>query len=119
MCKTVLIADDSKFSRNLIRGLVSENGFKVIAEAADGRSAVTTYQKKRADIVLLDLTMPILNGLDALREIIHYDPSAKVIIYSAMGQKRLIIEALKLGAKDFVVKPHFSELIPVMRKLFW
>ncbi|GIN61934.1 chemotaxis protein CheY [Robertmurraya siralis] len=118
MCKTVLIADDSKFSRNLIKCLVSENGFHVIAEAADGRSAVTIFQEKRADIVLLDLTMPILNGLDALREIIQFDPNANVIIYSAMGQKRLIIEALKLGAKDFVIKPHFSQLIPAMKKLF-
>jgi two-component system chemotaxis response regulator CheY len=119
MSKTVLIADDSMFSRNLIKNVVRDNGFEVIAEASNGRSAVTSYQEKATDIVILDLTMPLLNGLEALQEIIDYDPKAKVIMYSAMGQQRLIIEALKIGAKDFVIKPNINKLLPAMKKIFW
>ncbi|MEH7521989.1 response regulator [Bacillus sp. JJ1503] len=118
MNKTVLIADDSRFLRNLIKNLLYEEGFQVFYEASDGTSAVSLYKEKSPDIVLLDLTMPTLNGIDALKKIIDYDPKANVIICSAMGQNRLIVEAINSGAKDFIVKPYFNELVPAVRKLF-
>jgi two-component system chemotaxis response regulator CheY len=118
MFKTVLIADDSRFIRNLIKNILYKQGFQVIFEASDGSIAVALYKKELPDIVLLDLTMPNINGLDALRNIIKFDPKAKVIICSAMGQKRLIIDAIKFGAKDFIVKPNFNALVPAIEKLF-
>ncbi|MEH7342735.1 response regulator [Bacillus sp. JJ1532] len=118
MNKTVLIADDSRFLRNLIKNILHKEGFRVFFEASDGTSAVSLYKEKSPDIVLLDLTMPTLNGLEALKKIIEYDPKANIIICSAMGQNRLIVEAINSGAKDFIVKPYFNELVPAVRKLF-
>jgi two-component system chemotaxis response regulator CheY len=118
MCKTVLIADDSMFMRKLLKNLLTDNGYQVVAEASDGSSAVSLYQEKTPDIVILDLTMPIMNGLDALKNILKFDPKAKVIICSAMGQKSFIIDALQIGAKDFIIKPYFNKLIPALNKLF-
>jgi two-component system, chemotaxis family, chemotaxis protein CheY len=118
MFKTALIADDSMFMRNLLKNLLTDNGYQVVAEASDGSSAVSLYKEKTPDIVILDLTMPMMNGLDALKNILKFDPKAKVIIYSAMGQKSLIIDALQIGAKDFIIKPYFNQLIPSLNKLF-
>jgi two-component system, chemotaxis family, chemotaxis protein CheY len=118
MSRTVLIADDSRFLRNLLMNILYKDGFQVFFEASDGISAVSLYKEKSPDIVLLDLTMPTLNGLDALKKIIEFDPKAKVIICSAMGQKKIIVEAIKSGAKDFIIKPNFNELVPAIRKLF-
>ncbi|AEH48864.1 response regulator [Parageobacillus thermoglucosidasius] len=87
LLKTILVADDSMFMRNLLKNLLTDNGYQVVAEASDGSSAVSLYKEKAPDIVILDLTMSIMNGLDALKNILKFDPRAKVIIYSAMGQK--------------------------------
>ncbi|MBU8879215.1 response regulator [Bacillus sp. FJAT-29790] len=118
MSKTALIADDSRFLRNLLKNVLHKEGFTVFFEASDGIDAVSLYKEKTPDIVLLDLTMPTLNGIDALKRIIDFDPKAKVIIFSAMGQNRLMVEAINSGAKDFIVKPYFNELVPAVRKLF-
>lgn len=118
MSRTVLIADDSRFLRNLLKNILHKEGFQVFYEASDGLSAVSLYKEKSPEIVLLDLTMPTLNGIDALKKIIDYDPKANVIICSAMGQNSLITEAISSGAKDFIVKPYFNELGPTIRKLF-
>lgn len=118
MFKTTLIADHSKFLRNLLKNLLSDNGYQVVAEASDGSSAVSLYKEKTPDIVLLDLAMPIMNGLDPLKNILKFDPKAKVIIYSAIEQKRLITDAIEIGAKDFIIKPYFNELILALNKLF-
>jgi two-component system, chemotaxis family, chemotaxis protein CheY len=118
MFKTALIADDSMFMRNLLKNLLTDNGYQVVAEASDGSSAVSLYKEKTPDIVILDLTMPMMNGLDALKNILKFDPKAKVIICSAMGQKSLITDALQIGAKDFIIKPYFNKLIPALNKLF-
>jgi two-component system, chemotaxis family, chemotaxis protein CheY len=118
MFKTALIADDSMFMRNLLKNLLTDNGYQVVAEASDGSSAVSLYKEKTPDIVILDLTMPMMNGLDALKNILKFDPKAKVIICSAMGQKSLITDALQIGAKDFIIRPYFNKLIPALNKLF-
>lgn len=115
--KTVLIADDSLFMRTLLGKKISEYGYIVIAEAGDGREAIMKYKEKSPDIVLLDITMPILNGLSALDGIMKIDRNAKVVMCSALGQQSIIIEAIKKGAKDFIIKPNFNNLKNVLGNL--
>jgi two-component system, chemotaxis family, chemotaxis protein CheY len=119
MLKTALIADNSMSMKNLLKNLLTDNDYQVVAEASDGISAVSLYKEKVPDIVILDLTLPIMNGLDALKNILKFDPKAKVIICSVMAQKSLIIDAIEIGAKDFIIKPYFfHELILALNKLF-
>ena len=101
---TVLIADDAAFMRMRSVTLLKELGHEVL-EAEDGRQAVDIYKEQRPDAVLLDITMPVMDGLEALKEIMDFDPDAKVAMVTAMGQQQVIMEAIKTGAKDFVVKP--------------
>jgi two-component system chemotaxis response regulator CheY len=101
----VLIADDLKFIKLVLRELVEKAGFRVVGEASNGQEAVELYQAKRPDVVLMDITMPKMDGLAALKQILAFDPEAKVIMCSALGQQSLIVQALQLGAKDFIVKP--------------
>jgi two-component system, chemotaxis family, chemotaxis protein CheY len=112
--KTVLVADDSSFMRTLIKQTIQHH-FDIIAEARDGEEAITYFIDCRPDIVLLDLTMPKVNGLLALKEIMKIDPNAKVIVFSAWATKFTILEALQSGAKDFVIKPNFEKLVPSLR----
>lgn len=106
----VLIADDAAFMRMKSATLLKELGHEVI-EAADGADAVAMYKLHRPDAVLLDITMPVMDGLSALREILMADPAAKVAMVTAMGQQQVIMEAIRCGAKDFVVKPFDAERI--------
>jgi two-component system chemotaxis response regulator CheY len=101
----VLVADDLKFIKLVLRELLEKAGFRVIGEASNGEEAVDLYQSKRPDVVLMDITMPKMDGLAALKQILKLDPEAKVIMCSALGQQSLIVQALQLGAKDFIVKP--------------
>ena len=110
MRKTLLIADDSLFMRTWMRNMLDSRMFRVITEAKDGDEAVKKYKEFNPDIVLLDITMPEVNGLTALKEIQQFDPTAKVIMCSALGQKSLVMEALQCGAKDFIIKPYFNKL---------
>ena len=112
MSRRVLIVDDAAFMRMKATKLLTENGYGVV-EATNGAEAVDTYKKQQPDCVLLDITMPDMNGLDALKEIIKIDPGAKVAMVTAIGQQALIFEALKSGAIDFVVKPFNKERILV------
>jgi two-component system, chemotaxis family, chemotaxis protein CheY len=114
--KTVLIADDSSFMRNRIKEIIKGN-YHVLAEAKDGEEAINHYKSYQPDIVLLDLTMPNVDGLRALKDIMKMDPNAKVIVFSAWATKYSMIEAIQLGAKDFIIKPYFGELIPTLKKL--
>lgn len=107
--KTVLIADDAAFMRLTLKKLLSENGFDVVAEAENGVVAVDKYKEYKPDIVTMDITMPEMSGIEALKKIIESDPEAKVIIVSAMGQEHLVREAIVCGAKSFVVKPFKPE----------
>lgn len=118
MTKTVLIADDSIFMRTWLKDLVEKSRYTVITEAKDGYEAINKYKDFSPDIVLLDMTMPKVNGLSALKAIKAYDPEAKVIMCTAaMGQKSLIMEALHLGAQDFIIKPYFDDLIPALKNI--
>ncbi len=106
----VLIADDAAFMRMKSANLVKELGHEVL-EAADGREAVALYKQHRPDAVLLDITMPVMDGMEALREILAVDPNAKVAMVTALGQQQIIMDAIKSGARDFVVKPFDAERI--------
>ncbi len=104
MARTVLVVDDAAFMRMMIRDILSKEGY-AIHEAVNGRDAVQKYVEVRPDLVTMDITMPEMSGLDALREIRLKDPQAKVLMVSAMGQQKMIVEALESGALDFLVKP--------------
>jgi len=101
----ILIVDDAKFMRKTLRGLLTENNHEVVGEAADGLEAVSKFRDTHPDLVFMDITMPHKDGLAALKEIIGMDPDAKVIMCSAMGQQRIVMQAIELGAKDFITKP--------------
>ncbi|MCE5192156.1 MAG: response regulator [Actinomycetia bacterium] len=104
MSKSVLVVDDAAFMRMMIRDILSKEGY-VIHEAVNGRDAVEKYAELHPDLVTMDITMPEMSGLDALREIRESDSTARVLVVSAMGQQRMIVEALEAGAMDFLVKP--------------
>ncbi|MCK9494323.1 MAG: response regulator [Dehalococcoidia bacterium] len=107
---TILIADDAAFMRMKSAQVVQALGHEVI-EASDGVEAVTYFKERSPDAVLLDITMPNKDGMEALREILQHDPAAKVAMVSAMGQQQIVMEAIKTGAKDFVVKPFNAERV--------
>jgi two-component system, chemotaxis family, chemotaxis protein CheY len=107
----VLIVDDLAFIKLIIRDTLEKTGFEVVGEAANGIEAVEMYMKQKPDVVLMDITMPRMDGIQALSKIMTLDSSAKVIMCSALGQQRLIIQAIQLGAKDFIVKPFKPERI--------
>ena len=104
MSKSVLVVDDAAFMRMMIRDILSHDGY-TIHEAVNGRDAVEKYAEIRPDLVTLDITMPEMGGLEALRLIRERDPGARVLIVSAMGQQQMIVEAMESGAMDFLVKP--------------
>lgn len=106
----ILIADDAAFMRMKSASLVKELGHEVI-EAEDGAEAVKVYQAESPDAVLMDITMPNMDGMEALAAILKIDPDAKIAMVTAMGQQAVIMEAIKAGAKDFVVKPFDSDRI--------
>jgi two-component system chemotaxis response regulator CheY len=105
MAVNVLIVDDLAFIKIVLRDILEKSGFRVVGEASNGAQAITMYQDTRPDVVLMDITMPDMDGLTALKKIREIDPAARVIICSALGQQRLIVQAIQLGAKDFIVKP--------------
>jgi two-component system chemotaxis response regulator CheY len=101
----IMVVDDAAFMRLMIRNILEEAGHTVVCEAENGQEAVEKYKQYHPDLVTLDITMPVMEGLEALRQIRRHDPFAVVIMCSAMGQKPMVIEAIKMGAKDFIVKP--------------
>lgn len=105
MSASVLICDDARFVRRLIADILDQAGYEVVGEAADGREAVDNYRRLRPDLVTMDVVMPEMGGLDALREIVREDTGARVLMCSALGQPALIREAMEAGARDYVVKP--------------
>jgi two-component system, chemotaxis family, chemotaxis protein CheY len=115
---TVLVVDDAVFVRTKNARLLSENGYGVI-EASNGQEAVERYSEMLPDLVLMDITMPVLDGIGATRQIKSRFPDARVIMCTALGQQSMVIEALKAGARDFVVKPFEPEklLMAIKRQL--
>ena len=101
----VLVVDDAAFMRKMVSDALASGGHEIVGEAGDGAEAVARYQELRPEVTTLDITMPQKDGLEALREIIALDPSARVVMCSALGQESKVLESIKLGAKDFVVKP--------------
>ena len=101
----ILIADDASFMRQMIREIVESEGHEVVGEASDGVEAVEEYKQRRPDLVTMDIVMPRRSGNDAVRGILELDPTACVVMCSALGQETLVNEAVEAGAKDFIVKP--------------
>ncbi len=118
MSERILIVDDAAFMREMLCDLLTEEGYQIAAEAADGDQAVAAYAEHSPDLVMLDIVMPRKSGLEALREIVAYDSEAKVVMCSALGQESLVMEALDAGAKDFVVKPFkLARALEVVKKV--
>jgi len=109
MGKRILIADDVSFIRMLQKEVLTEGGYQIVGEAANGREAVEKYRELAPDVVLLDITMPEMNGLAAMQQILAMDAGARVLICSAIGLQSMILEAIKAGARDFIVKPFKPE----------
>ena len=107
----VLVVDDAAFMRKMVSDALSGGGHEIVGEAANGAEAVQRFQELRPDVMTLDITMPEKDGLAALREIIAVDPGAKVVMCSALGQESKVLESIKLGAKDFVVKPFQADRV--------
>ncbi|HEX7337088.1 MAG TPA: response regulator [Gemmatimonadales bacterium] len=105
MNQTVLVCDDAIFMRTMISDILSQAGFEIVGEAESGVQAVEKYKALKPDLVTMDIVMPDMGGIEAVREICKGDPSAKILMCSAMGQQALVVEAIQAGAKDFVVKP--------------
>lgn len=101
----ILVADDASFMRQMIREIVEEEGHEVVAEASDGIEAIEQFKKHHPDVVTMDIVMPRRSGIDAVKGIIEVDPTARVVMCSALGQETLVQEALQAGARDFIVKP--------------
>lgn len=101
----ILIVDDAAFMRMMIKDILVSNGYEIAGEANNGVKAVEIYQRERPDLVTMDITMPDMDGITAVREIRKIDPSAKIIMCSALGQQSMVMDAIQAGARDFIVKP--------------
>lgn len=111
MANRILIVDDAAFMRMMIRDILTKNGFEVVGEAQDGAQAVEKYKELHPDLVTMDITMPEMDGIAALKEIRKMDSNAKIIMCSAMGQQAMVIDAIQAGAKDFIVKPFQADRV--------
>ena len=111
MAKNILICDDAAFMRMMIKDILTKNGYEIAGEAENGQKAVEKYNETKPDLVLMDITMPEMDGIQALKKIKEADANACVIMCSAMGQQAMVIEAIQSGAKDFIVKPFQAERV--------
>lgn len=105
MAKSVLICDDAAFMRMMIKDILIKNGYNIAGEAENGFKAIDKYIETKPDLVMMDITMPDMDGIQALKKIKSLDPGANIIMCSAMGQQAMVIESIQSGAKDFIVKP--------------
>ncbi|MEE3494779.1 MAG: response regulator [Butyrivibrio sp.] len=109
--KNVLIVDDSRTSRRVLRDILERAGYTIVGEAVNGQEGFDEYMKLKPDVVTMDITMPVLDGIDSLKLIREADPNAKVVMITAAGQKHKMMEAVKLGAAEFVAKPFVEESV--------
>lgn len=116
--KRVLIVDDTMFMRATIKNVLVKNGFEVVGEAQNGRIGVEKYLELRPDVVTMDITMPEMDGIMAVKTILSHDKDAKIIMISSMGQEIFVLDAIKSGAKNFIVKPFKEDVvIKILRSL--
>lgn len=111
MSAKVLIVDDAAFMRMMLKDILTKNGYTVVGEAENGAVAVARYGELKPDLTIMDITMPEMDGLQAVKEIRQQDAQARIIMCSAMGQQAMVIEAIQSGAKDFVVKPFQADRV--------
>ncbi|RDW17825.1 response regulator [Oceanobacillus chungangensis] len=111
MAQRILVVDDAAFMRMMIKDILTKNGFEVVGEAQDGAQAVEKYKELSPDLVTMDITMPEMDGITALKNIKAFNPEAKIIMCSAMGQQAMVIDAIQAGAKDFIVKPFQADRV--------
>ncbi|HJZ10857.1 MAG TPA: response regulator [Acidobacteriota bacterium] len=116
----VLIVDDALFMRSVIRDILQTSGrYQIVGEAANGREAIEKFLQLHPDLVTMDIVMPEIDGIQAVREILNADPRAKIVMCSALGQEPLVIESIAAGARDFIVKPFSPEkVLKVLDQVF-
>lgn len=116
--KKILIVDDAMFMRSTLKMMLRKENYEVVGEAGNGIEAIERYKSLKPDIVTLDIHMPEMGGIDALEAIIKYDPDAKVVMISAAGDHKRVLDAMKLGAKNFIIKPFTEDTVfQVMKKI--
>jgi len=111
MSNNILVVDDAAFMRMMIKDILTKNGYNVVGEAENGQQAVEKYAELNPDLVTMDITMPEMDGITALKKIKETSPDAKILMCSAMGQQAMVIDAIQAGAKDFIVKPFQADRV--------
>ncbi|AEV68554.1 response regulator [Acetivibrio clariflavus] len=111
MGKRILIVDDAAFMRMMIKDILTKNGYEIVGEAENGARAIDKYKELNPDLVIMDITMPEVDGIAAVREIKKINSDSKIIMCSAMGQQAMVIESIQAGARDFIVKPFQAERV--------
>jgi len=109
--KTVLVVDDAMFMRRMLSDILKRGGYNVVAEGSDGKDAYNKYKEFKPDLVTMDITMEPVNGIDGVKLIRSDFPEAKILMVSAMGQKSMVVDAIKSGAKGFIVKPFDATIV--------
>lgn len=118
MAKGILLVDDAAFMRMMLKDILVKNGYEVLGEAENGLKAVEKFKELNPDLVIMDITMPEMDGIEAVKEIKKANAGAAVIMCSAMGQQSMVIEAIQSGAKDFIVKPFQADrIVEAVRKV--
>ncbi len=118
MSKRILVVDDAAFMRMMIKDILTKNGYTVVGEAENGAKAIEKYKELKPDLVIMDITMPEVDGIEAVKGIKKIDANANIIMCSAMGQQSMVIESIQAGAKDFIVKPFQAErVLEAVRKV--
>lgn len=107
----ILVVDDAAFMRLMLKNILSRHGYEIVGEAENGQDAVEKYKALSPDLVTMDITMPVMEGVEAVRLIKQHDPNAKIIMCSAMGQQTMVVQSLQAGARDFIVKPFQEERV--------